>query len=162
MNAEKKYINPYIVYLARLLRGHFSEALRAEGVFGGQHELIGIIYDRPGITASTLAKMLDLSQATVSVSMKRLERSGMVKKEYDETDSRTIKLFLTDEGKKAFEKVGETMIETENKLVSGFTEEEITMFREFLKKGIDNITECDSSTLLSRGFFECRRGDKKW
>lgn len=162
MKNEKKYINPYIVYLARLLRGHFSDALRAEGVFGGQHELIGVLYHNPGITASTLARKLDLSQATVSVSMKRLERSGFIKKETDKSDSRTVKLFLTDEGKKAFEKVGDAMIETEKRLVSGFTEEEIVLFRDFLRKGIDNLTESDSPSILSREFCEFNRGDKRW
>lgn len=166
MNNEKvRLLNPCIIYLARLLRGNFRETLHAEGLFAGQHELIGMMYYNPGIAASALAKKLDLTQATVSVSLKRLEKVGFVKREIDESDSRVTKLFLTDDGKNVHKKIEEAIVTAEDKLVLGMTDEEIRQFRGLLLKGIHNlVVEDENSQPPTDACFEHRRkrGDKQW
>lgn len=133
------YINPYIMYLSRLLRCQFREALNKEGLFAGQHELLVKLYHSPGVTATRLAKEMDLSLATVSVSIKRLERAGFVAKQPDLADNRMIFLFLTDKGRQVHDSIRSAMIGTEATLLEGISEEEINQFRCFLKQGIANL-----------------------
>lgn len=135
----KYYINPYIMYLSRLVRCQFREALNEKGLFVGQHELLVKLYHQPGTTASRLARDLDLSLATVSVSVKRLEKAGFVTKVPDEKDSRTTWLYLTDKGREVHDSIRSTIMHTEATLVQDMTAEEIELFRSFLKKGIANL-----------------------
>lgn len=139
----KYYINPYIMYLSRLLRCRFREALNKEGLFVGQHELLVTLYHNPGTSASRLAKELDLSLATVSVSIKRLEEAGFVTKVKDEKDSRTTWLYLSDKGRDVHDSIRATIIQTEETLVQGMTPEEINLFRDYLKKAITNLGGSD-------------------
>lgn len=135
----KYYINPYIMYLSRLLRCKFREALNKEGVFVGQHNLLEKLYQQPGTTASRLAKELDLSLATVSMSIKRLEKTGFVTKVPDEKDSRITFLHLTEKGQKVHNGIRTAVIQTEATLVQDMSEQEIEQFRTYLKKAITNL-----------------------
>lgn len=135
----KYYINPYIMYLSRLLRCQFREALNKEGLFVGQHELLVKLYHQPGVTASQLAKEMDLTPATVSVSLKRLVKAGFVQKEPDQKDNRTTCLYLTDRGREVHDSIRAAIMGTEATLVQGMTPEEIDRFRGSLKKAIHNL-----------------------
>lgn len=137
------YINPYIMYLSRLLRCQFRESLHKEGLFAGQHELLVTLYHNPGITSSRLAKELDLSLATVSVSIKRLEKTGFVAKVKDDKDSRTTWLYLTDKGRAVHDSIRGTIMQAEATLVQGMTLEEIDAFRNYLKTAITNLGGSD-------------------
>ncbi len=140
MNQPIHYcINPYVMYLARLLRCQFREALHKEGLFVGQHELLVKLYHHPGHTASQLAKELDLAPATVSVSLKRLEKAGFIQKVPDETDNRITCLYLTEKGGQSHDSVRTAILNAEATLVQGMTEEEIDQFRSYLKRAVTNL-----------------------
>lgn len=133
------YINPYIMYLSRLLRCQFREALNQEGLFVGQHDLLVKLYHNPGMTASHLAKELDLALATVSVSIKRLEKAGFVFKVQDKKDNRTNFLYLTEKGRQVHDSIRGAIIGAEATLVSGMSAEEVNQFRGFLKRAVTNL-----------------------
>ena len=97
-------------------------------------------------TQKDIAKKLDISAATATVTMKKLEQAGYITKTTSESDNRCNRVGITDEGrnilvqaKKIFESVDENMF-------SGLTDEELSNFVECLEKIQKNLRS-DGATL---------------
>ncbi len=70
------------------------------GVTAQQRLLIRCLGKYPGITGSQLAELLHLDRGTISTSLNRLERQGLISKRRDPRDSRRVPLGLTPQGKR--------------------------------------------------------------
>lgn len=69
------------------------------GVTAQQRLLIRVLGARSGMTAAELAAVLHLDPATISVSLKRLEARGLLKRRRDPADRRRSGLSLTPKGR---------------------------------------------------------------
>lgn len=77
-------------------------SMRMESRFGitaQQRLLIRSIGSEPGMRASRLAQILFLDPSTVSTSLARLERKGLLSRRRDPSDARSSRLFLTAKGR---------------------------------------------------------------
>lgn len=63
----------------------------------GQEGILSVIAGHPGITQKELAEALRIQPASVSELLMKLERKGLVIREKDEQDRRSIKVQLTEE-----------------------------------------------------------------
>lgn len=72
---------------------------RALGVTAQQRLLIRCLGKYPGVTGSQLALLLHLDRGTVSTSLQRLERKGLISKRRDPRDGRRVALGLTPKGR---------------------------------------------------------------
>ncbi len=72
---------------------------RTLGVTAQQRLFVRCLGKYPGMTASQLAAVLHLDRGTVSASLQRLERRGLVTKRRDPRDNRRIALGLTAKGR---------------------------------------------------------------
>lgn len=79
--------------------GHFF-AHRIGSKKRGQNNVLTIISQHPGITQKELGEILGIQPASVSELLMKLERKGLVRRERDEQDRRSIKVQLTEEGQK--------------------------------------------------------------
>lgn len=68
------------------------------GVTAQQRLILRCVGKYPGMTAGQLALTLHLDPGTVSTSLGRLERKGLLKRKRDERDKRRITLGLTEAG----------------------------------------------------------------
>lgn len=75
----------------------------------GQERFLATIAQQPGITQKELAEVLGIQPASVSELLMKLERRGLVLREKDEQDRRSIKVQLTKEGQKHFSEPDEEM-----------------------------------------------------
>ena len=64
---------------------------------------IGFIDDQCGITATELAEQTHRTKGAISQLIAKLEAKGLVRREAEETNKRTYRIYLTDEGKRACE-----------------------------------------------------------
>lgn len=71
-------IGPRVNYLSRLVRRRFNEVIAEEGLFSGQQDILFAIVDNEGVTSSQLSSMSGVSAATISVSVKRMEKTGFI------------------------------------------------------------------------------------
>lgn len=71
---------------------------RIGGKKGGQEGVLSVIAQHPAMTQKELAKTLGIQPASVSELLMKLERKGLVLREKDEQDRRSIKVQLTGEG----------------------------------------------------------------
>lgn len=92
-----------LVALRRLIRAtdlHSKQLVRTAGLTASQVLLLQAIDDKESATSSELARMISLSQATVTTILDRLEERGLVSRQRSTRDKRKVYIFLTDQGKK--------------------------------------------------------------
>lgn len=77
--------------------GHYLSH-RIGGKKRGQEGILSVIAQHPGITQKELAETLNIQPASVSELLMKLEKKGLVHREKDERDRRSIKVQLTEEG----------------------------------------------------------------
>jgi DNA-binding MarR family transcriptional regulator len=87
-------LRPVLLKLNRELRRETA----AFGVTGSQASLLGLIRRSPGVGVRELAARERLSPASMSVSVARLEKAGLVRRTADPLDRRRQALWVTDEG----------------------------------------------------------------
>ncbi|MEL7608965.1 MAG: MarR family winged helix-turn-helix transcriptional regulator [Bacillota bacterium] len=79
---------------------HFcmQRTLSKYGLYAGQPAVLFALKNAQKPTQNELAGMLNVSKASVGVSLKRMERSGFIKRAQDKTDSRCNRIALTKKG----------------------------------------------------------------
>jgi len=92
-----------------------------------------------GCTQLDLVRVTLLKPPTVSVTLKKLEQSGYVRRETDATDLRAIRVYLTERGKALHRSTIERLKENDAILMEGITEEEQAVLLQLLTKMRDNM-----------------------
>ena len=77
--------------------GHYL-AHRVGNKKRGQDSILTIISQNPGITQKEIGEILCIQPASVSELLMKLERKGLVLREKDENDRRSIRVQLTEDG----------------------------------------------------------------
>lgn len=70
------------------------------GLFNGHPPMLFHLRRQPGITQKELAQRMEISPASVTTSIRRMEAAGLVRREKDTADGRVTHLYLTDEGER--------------------------------------------------------------
>lgn len=137
---------PTVNYLSKIGKDNFRSVLSENGLFQGQDEILFIIMHKEGLKPSEIAKYLHTSLASISVSLKRLEKQGFIEKRNDENDARISHIYINEKGKTALGNIHDNLEESQKKMFSGFDEAEIQQFRAYLDRLIFNATgEADYS-----------------
>lgn len=95
----------------------------------GRSSLIHALYlsDRP-LTHNEIASELEVTQGTVTFLVDGLEKEGLVVREGDSSDRRTVFVTLTDKGRLLGSRLTPAVAALFTQLCSDFTEEEKTVF----------------------------------
>lgn len=134
-------IGPRITCLSRLIRQAFNEAVAEQGLFSGQQEIVLLLVENEGITLSALAKKLEVSAATASVSIKRMEKAGFITKKPDRNDARIIRLYPTEKAKAAPKNIKIKMESLEAIMSKSLSESDREKLSDLLDTAIVNMLE---------------------
>ena len=141
----KNVVGARVICLSRILRQEFNNAINELGLFSGQQDIVLALVENEGVTLSELAKMLDVSAATASISIKRMEKSGFIEKRPDEKDARIIRLYPTELAKKTPEIIKEHIDNMDKRLKQDMSEEEALELSRLLEIAIKNLSKgCDN------------------
>ncbi len=124
---KKNYQNSIETVLGDLCRLHHVLAhhvLEEFGLYRGQPALLHRLWEKDGRTHSELALSMNVSTATISRMIKRMERSGFVERRNDEDDERISRAFLTQKGKKIETEVKAVLADLDRKAFTGFSDKE--------------------------------------
>ncbi len=83
---------------ARAVVGCYRDVLAPLGLTHPQYLVMLALWERDGLTLRALSDRLRLEPATVSPLVKRLERSGFVRRDRRDGDERAFALTVTEEG----------------------------------------------------------------
>ena len=103
---EEDLMMQFEVEFARVVRLYYSrmQAQLAEvGLYRGQPPIMAMLHKRDGMSQKEMARALNLSPATMTVTLKRMERAGLIEREMDGRDQRILRVHLSEEGKRMCE-----------------------------------------------------------
>jgi DNA-binding MarR family transcriptional regulator len=115
------------------------ELLDELGLYRGQPSTLRALWASDGVTHSALAHSLNKSPATITKTVKRMERAGFVERKPDPRDERLSRVYLTDAGRDVQAAVEEVWRSFEEQAFAGFSEEEMAALRSMLQRVCHNI-----------------------
>ena len=126
----------------RLIRMYYSRIqsqLAEVGLYRGQPPILMLLYKNDSMSQKEMARALNLSPATMTVTLKRMEKAGLVLREMDEHDQRILRVHLSEKGREMCE-TGESRIGVVTaELLEGFTLEEQQQLNEYLGRIARNM-----------------------
>ncbi len=84
-----------------------------------QLRALNLIYNKPGISQKALAEELEITSASVSVSISKMLEAGLVEKYHDEEDGRYIHLYLGPRGRELVRRVEAAQVNSIAELLAG-------------------------------------------
>jgi Transcriptional regulators len=122
-----------------LHRRTVSSFLKSIGLYDGQPRLLFYVKDSGGCNQKELSEYLNVSNATIAVSLKRMEKCGIIEKSPDKSDLRNNIITLTDKGFEVVNKCIEIFKTVNSKMYEGFNREEIENLENYYERIINNL-----------------------
>ena len=123
----------------RLHRRALEKQLQVTGLYRAQHRTLMHLAKNPGISQTELAKSLDVTTATVAVTLKKLEQDGYVTKKIDRADNRFHQIEITEKGKQIVEESEHIFSNVNEVMLQQFSEEEKEQLLQFFDRLCDNL-----------------------
>lgn len=103
-NKTKEIMGDFLKMIETVANGKKKVLNFGEGMvfYRGEIHMIKVIGEHPGIYISEMARHFNITRAVVSKTIIKLERNGFVRKEEDQYDKKRVCLYLTENGKKAY------------------------------------------------------------
>ena len=139
---QEKYFGTYIDRNYRIIRLNFLHAFRRAGVdiTTEQWVLIDALYRKNGLSQTELAEIGFKDAPTVSRIIDLLCKKGFTERQRFDNDRRRYKIFLTDEGKAAYEKALPNVLELRRKGWTNLTDEDYQHFLRIMDQVFRNFS----------------------
>jgi len=105
----------------------------------GQPPVLFALQKNDGMSNSELADFLEITPATLTNKVKRMERADLVVRRRDPEDERINRIYLTDKGRGLMDKLRQSMIDMETAMLRGFSETEVERLKDDMFKILKNI-----------------------
>ena len=98
-NDNEKSIQRLIMEISRMYVEKCFGKLKGLGIHPRQMPILAVLWKEDGCSQKELASQLGVKPPTVTVSIQRLEKIGIIVRKQDEKDQRISRIYLTEEGK---------------------------------------------------------------
>ena len=105
----------------------------------GQQDFFYVVSINEGITQKELSEHLYIGKSTTAKAIKNLVDSGYIRKEKDEKDKRSDRLYLTEKGREISPRIQQGFIEVVNVAMKDLSDEEIETSIKLLNKILNNV-----------------------
>ena len=134
-------------YLMNRIMGRYNASLREQmaklGLTTPQMRSLAVLSVIDGILIRELSVYAVVEQSTLSRALDTLTQNGLVRREPDSEDSRAVRVFLTDAGREAYEKLWPHMSASYDAMFAGIDEAQQRAFVATLKTMLRNIRKHD-------------------
>ena len=125
----------------RLSRVCLYRLLQKEKLHPGQAPILRLLMEKDGRSQCDLACETGVSRASLGVSLRRMEKAGLIVRCPDEKDCRYNMVFLTEEGREKARRVEATLNRLAKAKLKGFTDEETALLLSFCERIRVNLAE---------------------
>ena len=125
--------------LLRLRRARLMSLINNVELFPGQIPILAIIDGNNGCTQKEIGENMKLKPASITDSLKRLEKAGLINRKQDEKDLRITRVYITDVGKEQLEKAVEISYSFDAICFAGFSADEKETFISLMQKMNNNL-----------------------
>lgn len=140
-NLSEESIQKVFLQMARLYFLISQSSLEKMELYPGQPQMLLALDKKNGRSQRELSDCLMVKPATVTVMIKRLEKTGFVERMNDEKDQRISRVFLTKKGENICEILKEMHANIEKQSFNNFTLEEKVLLRRLLIQIRDNLNK---------------------
>ncbi|MGM9602271.1 MAG: MarR family winged helix-turn-helix transcriptional regulator [Faecousia sp.] len=135
---RRRTIMKAVARTRRVWNNHMKEIARAVGIPDSYRTVIMFLSRKPGASQRTVAEFAEVTTSAINQTVKSMMEEGYLYKETDECDRRQSKLFLTEKGEEAANKLRERLSYSDEVITALITPEKEAEMMELLYK----ITEC--------------------
>lgn len=133
----------------RLYAKALAKRLDVYGVKPGYIDIFTRLWERDNVTQKHLHAQLEIEQATLSNTIKRMERDGFVEKSRNPKDRRVTYIQLTERGQSMKRAVSAAIEDLQASISTGLTINDRRYFHRILKQMIQHAkTDLDDVTLV--------------
>jgi len=134
-------LNHYFRRCNHLHRCIVDKNMTKAEIYASQHRILGILDHKPLMSQKEIASVMEVSTATIAVTLKKMEKSGFIEKIMDVDDNRFNKIKMTEKGKHMLCQGFDIMHRIDFDLVKNFTEEELCQFTSLMKSYYERLVE---------------------
>lgn len=120
---------------------NMHRALSALDIGKGQPPILRYLTENDGCIQSDIVSREKKAPATITVMLKTMEKNGLIERRADASDRRSMRVYITEKGKKAHEQVSLAFEKTDEEVFSVFSGEEYKEFVFLLEKMKGRLTE---------------------
>ena len=127
---------------AKVIRMYYcrmQDRLMEVGLYRGQPPILALLTARDGMSQKDLAAALSLSPATITVTIKRMEKAGLISREADTGDQRVLRVHLTEKGNNVCLQAKAQVVQVAAEMLQGFSPEESLQMRAYMDRMMDNM-----------------------
>jgi DNA-binding MarR family transcriptional regulator len=121
----------------RTIRARLDRSLQHVGLRLGQYQVLRHLYDDDGLTPREIAGRLAVEMPTVTRTVQRMVRDGLVQRKAHPRDARSVRIHLTQRGEELRPVIDALIAEETERTLSGFSAQE----RAALIRMLDRIAE---------------------
>ncbi len=136
---EPKSMDFLLAQISRLHHYRVHELVEGLGLYRGQPQVLLALWDHEGLTHTELAARLQITPATITRMIQRMEKSGFVLRKPDEQDQRVSRVYLTDAGRAVRGELQSVWERLERENFAGFDKQELEVLRGYLNRIRSNL-----------------------
>ena len=143
--------------LANICHLHHMRArqiFQAVGLHRGQPPVLMELWKQEGLTQTDLAERIQITPATLTKMLQRMEKAGFILRKPDSVDQRITRVYLTEVGKTVQGQVEAMLQELEAETFAGLELEELEMLRGMLIMLRSNLQRVTGEEALAEPALE--------
>jgi MarR family transcriptional regulator, organic hydroperoxide resistance regulator len=137
MNPETEFFRE-LGNVVRVLRARVDRALQQSGLRLGQYQVLRHLWDDDGLTPREIADRLTVEMPTVTRTVQRMVRDGLVERQAHPDDARSVRIYLTKRGADLRAQLAEIIGEQTERALRGFAPQERASFVQMLERITEN------------------------
>ncbi len=142
-STECNAITHRMIITNRLHYRVLEKNLESIGIHRASHRVLMTLARNQFASQVDLARRMEVSPASIAVTLKNLEKTGYIKKTAKKEDNRINFVELTDKGRKLVEESREFFDNLDKEMYQGFSEEERRELCNYLDRIYDNIVQME-------------------
>ena len=130
-----------LAQVSRLHSQRAHERLDRIGLYRGQPPLLFALWEQDGLTHRELAERLEITPATITRMLQRMEKAGFVQRQPDTSDQRVSRVYLTGAGRAVRTQLKAAVQQMEIESFRGFSKAERKVLCSFLLRLRENLAQ---------------------
>ena len=124
--------------LARRTRA-INARLRPYGLDYPRWRVLAVLHEHSGATMGRLADLTSADRTTLTRTLGLMENAGLIVRRERKSDRRSVAISLTAKGRQTFARILPLTLAETDRALTGFSDEEIAVLKEWLRRMADNL-----------------------
>ncbi len=116
-----------------------AKELEDIGMRASYRHVLKPLMEQDGMTQLELVNITKLKAPTISITLRNMEREGIVRREKNDNDRRETHVFITDKGREMHAKVLEAFDKAEAVMLAGISKKELESIGKLMEKMTENL-----------------------